>query len=264
MIEYSSLELRMPMISVDYEVGVKYTYSRGKGHENLKRELLKACDGYCMYCYAKVQVDGKDCFHLEHAIEKDLSNTNKLHNCVPNIGLACPKCNDSFKKSGQPTREDVGDKVLADFEAETCDDPAHCHTPCQAYIDIRKKYIAHRQMVLQPPLADGTEQEFGLTYNVLKGCFQPSSSNEAAKDIVWSHICKFNLNDETFKTRALHKYCKDVVETRFVQRCKGRYENRVVDVFIDYMAGCCDADVIKLCEIICALNDISPQGGRLS
>ena len=262
MIEYSCLELRMPTISVDYKAGVKYTYSGGEGHENLKRELLKASDGYCMYCYAKVQVDGKDYFHLEHAIEKELSN--KLYNCIPNIGLSCPKCNNSFKKTGQLKKDDVNDKILAEFEAKTCNEPAHCHKPCQAYIDIRKKYIKRRQIVLQPSLADGTEQEFGLTYNVLKGYFQPSSSNKAVKDLVWSHICKFNLNDEAFKTHALHKYCKDVVENKFVQRCKGRYENMVVDVFIDYIADCCDADVIRLCEIICALNDISPQGGRLS
>ncbi len=52
-----------------------------------------------MYCYTRVRVDEKLYANLEHAIEK--SNSDKLIECVPNIGLSCPVCNQTFKRIGE-------------------------------------------------------------------------------------------------------------------------------------------------------------------
>lgn len=248
----------MPMISVEYKEGIKYTYKPGKGRKNLKKALLQACDGYCMYCYAKVKIDGKDYSHLEHAVEKDFSD--KLCNCVPNIGLACATCNTSFKKCEQLKKEEIDNKILLSFDTEKCQDASHCYRPCRAYINLRGHCVDIRPMVFQPPLSDGSEKEFGIKYNVLTGLFQPSSSDSQIQAVVLEHIRRFNLNEKPYKTIELLKYCRDVVESNVVQRQKGRYGNRLVDVFIDYISGVSDADVIRLCQMIYAMNDINPQG----
>lgn len=54
-----------------------------------------------MYCYTRVLVDRKMFGNLEHAIEKN--NSDKLIECIPNIGLACPTCNQSFKRRNEKT-----------------------------------------------------------------------------------------------------------------------------------------------------------------
>lgn len=41
-----------------------------------------------MYCYSRIRVDGKLYVNLEHAIEK--KNSEKLVECISNIGIACP------------------------------------------------------------------------------------------------------------------------------------------------------------------------------
>ena len=261
MIDYRALELRMPLVTVKYEKKSEYAYSGKKGNENLKEALLKACDEYCMYCYTRVKIDGKEFFQLEHAVEKDLSS--KLRDCVPNIGLACSRCNDSFKRRGQPKKQDIDSGIMAKFEKASCPDRAHCHHPCRAYKEIRKHYISIRPIVLQPPLLDSPERELGLAYNVLEGRFQPISSNKEARSIVLAHINRFNLNDESYRTVELLRYCRDVVENKVVQRCKGRYNNKVVDVFIEHVKDCSDADITQICYIICAWNDIRPQGEAL-
>ncbi len=39
-----------------------------------------------MYCYTRVRIERNLYAELEHAIEKD--NSNRLYECVPDIGLA--------------------------------------------------------------------------------------------------------------------------------------------------------------------------------
>ncbi len=52
-----------------------------------------------MYCYTRIQVAGKYMGDLEHAIER--RNSVLLEECIPNIGIACPVCNESFKRIGE-------------------------------------------------------------------------------------------------------------------------------------------------------------------
>lgn len=52
-----------------------------------------------MYCYTRIRVDNKLYANLEHAIEKN--NSDKLIECVPNIGLSCSVCNQTFKRIGE-------------------------------------------------------------------------------------------------------------------------------------------------------------------
>lgn len=80
------LVIDLPKYNVDY-VDEIYSYKPGKGRENLKSALYKASEGYCMYCYNRIKIDENEYGHLEHAIEKVISE-EKLKNCIPNIGIS--------------------------------------------------------------------------------------------------------------------------------------------------------------------------------
>lgn len=80
----------MPNFIPKYKNNETYSY-KGKGGENLRRVLIEASKGYCMYCYTKILVDRKNFGQLEHSIEK--FNCDKLINCPVNISITCSKCN---------------------------------------------------------------------------------------------------------------------------------------------------------------------------
>ena len=90
------LTLEIPRFHPKYKKGEKYGYKNTKERDNLKKVLEKSSRGYCMYCYSRMRVDGKLYANLEHAIEK--KNSEKLIECIPNIGIACPVCNQVFKR----------------------------------------------------------------------------------------------------------------------------------------------------------------------
>ena len=93
------LLLEMPIFRPHYKRWKKYGYTNITEKNNLKDALEESTSGYCMYCYTRVRVDEKLYANLEHAIEK--SNSDKLIECIPNIGLSCPVCNQTFKRIGE-------------------------------------------------------------------------------------------------------------------------------------------------------------------
>ena len=103
------LLFEMPVFQPHYKKWKKYGYINLKEKNNLKTALEESTGGYCMYCYTRVRVDEKLYANLEHAIEK--SNSEKLIECVPNIGLSCPVCNQTFKRIGEK-REKYPKEIL--------------------------------------------------------------------------------------------------------------------------------------------------------
>ena len=83
--------MELPIFHPEYKKWIKYGYKNTKEKLNLNKVLLKSSHGYCMYCYSRVLVDEKNFGNLEHAIEK--ANSKNLIECIPNIGMTCPKCN---------------------------------------------------------------------------------------------------------------------------------------------------------------------------
>ena len=69
-----------------------------------------------MYCYSRINVDNKWYGNLEHAIEKN--NSYKLRECIPNIGAACMRCNQSLKRVGEKKRI-ISAKVIDVFESNS-------------------------------------------------------------------------------------------------------------------------------------------------
>ena len=93
------LTIEMPKFRPNYRRWKRYGWKRPTERENSKEVLLEAGRGYCMYCYTRIQVAGKYMGDLEHAIER--RNSVLLEECIPNIGIACPVCNESFKRIGE-------------------------------------------------------------------------------------------------------------------------------------------------------------------
>ena len=134
--------IEIPIFKPKYKKWKKYGYKNSIEKENLKSVLEECSNGYCMYCYTRIRIDGKFYANLEHAIEKN--NSKKLVECVPNIGLACSVCNQSLKKRGENNRR-LSQKIISDYEsASLCSTTKRkqCTVPCQvhAYPDLKTEY----------------------------------------------------------------------------------------------------------------------------
>jgi hypothetical protein len=86
----------------------------------------------------RVGVDGKLYANLEHAIEK--SNSDKLIECVPNIGLSCPVCNQTFKRIGEKKRKIPKRDIDQYEESSKCSTNSRkqCTVPCKALRRLQK------------------------------------------------------------------------------------------------------------------------------
>ncbi len=107
------LVLEIPAFKPHYKRWKKYGYKNPVEKSNLKDILEESTGGYCMYCYSRIRVDGKLYANLEHAIEK--SNSDKLIECIPDIGLSCSVCNQTFKRIGEQKRK-IPQKIIDQYE----------------------------------------------------------------------------------------------------------------------------------------------------
>lgn len=134
------LYLDIPLSQVRYKRWKRYGYLNTKEKENTKEVLLDSNGGYCMYCYSRIKVDNKVYGNLEHAIEK--SNSKKLVECIPNIGIACPVCNQSFKRIGERKRK-ITNQMRKDFEDTSrcvAEQRKQCTIPCKSLRQLQKEY----------------------------------------------------------------------------------------------------------------------------
>lgn len=210
---------------------------------------------------SRIEVDGKRFGHAEHAIEsfhtkpKRKTSTNKLLNCVPNIGVACSTCNTSFKSTGE--REFIFESNdIQSFKKSVCREPQKCHIECKAYRKIKQKYIVERKINLQPMGVLSNNKEFLLQYNLLKLEFEPRSNLNYLQqdfDFISEHIKKFNLNDGRFRTRELLIFCKDYIHDK-AQLEKGKYNNFIVDLFIEKLITLTPDKRLKLCQIVTTIG----------
>lgn len=241
------LRIKLGAFSPNYDTTKSYGYSGIKG-DNLKELLYSTSNGYCMYCFSKVNVDSKRLGHLEHSIEK--RHNDKLIECVPNISLACPKCNLSFKKVG-----DKGDiftsKQLTKFVSGDCTGEK-CTKECPQYLILKRHYLKKRNIILQPSGVKRNNKEYLIQYNLLTLEFEPDSDinySDDEKKYILSHIERFNLNDSVYRTRELLNFCKDVINGDTYLR-KGKYSNFIVDLFMKEIEGLSNDERLKLCRTI--------------
>lgn len=239
--------LDIPSFTPNYDKNMSYGYKGLNGH-NLLDLLYKTTNGYCMYCYSRIDIDSKRFGHLEHSIEK--RHSTKLMECVPNIGLACPKCNLSFKKIGDKGRI-FTKKQIESYEKVVCVQEK-CTKECSAYKKLKRVYLKKRKIILQPMGITSKKHTYKIQYNLLKLSFEPSAAvsyTDEEKEFINQHISKFNLNDSKYRTRELLKFCEDIINGDTYLR-KGKYNNYIVDLFMDKLKNLDEQARVKLCGSI--------------
>ncbi|MGN0482905.1 MAG: hypothetical protein ACI4HI_05060 [Lachnospiraceae bacterium] len=251
------LVLEMPVFRPQYKKSEKYGYKKVEEKNNLKKVLENSSEGYCMYCYTRIRVDGKLYANLEHAIEK--KNSKKLVECIPNIGLTCSVCNQIFKKSGE-TKRRLPDVAIKEYETESkcsLEKREQCAVPCRALKKLQKQYnnLPEGNIILQPMGVEGEEtgEMLTLQYDVLKMEFQPATSfhtySEKEISFIENHIRRFRLNDPEYKTRKLFEFIRNIINNdgKIPQY---EYNNLIVQQFCKQIQNKDRKDILKICKTI--------------
>lgn len=210
-----------------------------------------------MYCYNRIKIDENDYGHLEHAIEASIA-PEKLKNCIPNIGIACPKCNDKYKKVGEKQRVPSLQDIEV-FKKEADCKKEFCIKPCKAYQQLKRVYLKRSgsQFLMQPQgvnaadIGIAKERELKLQYDVLNSKFIPSMKeqySEKEKNFLLHHIDMFCLNSVERQSTQMVKFLKDTIQN------EGHYtaiefNNHVVELFVEtVLKGKNEEEILKICE----------------
>jgi 5-methylcytosine-specific restriction endonuclease McrA len=249
--------LEIPSFQPRYKKWKKYGYKDKQERQNLKDLLECTTDGFCMYCYSRVKTDGKSNAHLEHAIEKN--NSEKLMECIPNIGLACPTCNLSFKKIGEKNRQVsiVSKQKFEESSKCSVGKRKQCTMACKALRNLQKTYsgMDGGEVLLQPMnVLRSNGDVFQLQYNVLKMEFEPKEDENnkltaQERRFVKAHINRFHLNDPVYRTTQLRNFVQLVIDTNG-KIPTYEYNNLIVKLFAKQLEVKSVEERLKICSTI--------------
>lgn len=235
--------LILPDFRTSYEEDKEYGYKSSQGaHDNLCELLEKVSEKHCMYCYTNLKNDrGLTEGHLEHAIEKNDDNSI-LAECVPNIGLACAKCNTSFKRRGEKERKEFIKDEKKLIEKKTDCGKSKCKKMCTDYKRLREKYLEKGHIILQPQGVYGKDTgcDLRIQYNLNTAEFEPSVEHgeysEDERKFILDHINQFMLNEDGMRTQALFNFLEETInaEGKYLKK-RERYPNIIVDLFIEIL-----------------------------
>lgn len=251
------LLLEMPAFKPHYKKWKKYGYKNVTEKNNLKDTLEESTGGFCMYCYARIRVDKKLYADLEHAIEK--SNSDKLIECIPNIGLACSVCNQSFKRIGEKKRK-IEKNTIRQFEKTSrcsAECRKQCTVACKALRELQKEYSAgpDAEILLQPMGIRGSDSKemLALQYNVMKMEYEPAENRHTYSDselrFIKAHIKRFHLNDPEFRSRQLFDFVRNVIDHNG-KMPEYEYNNLTVMLFCEKLKGKPPEEILKICKNI--------------
>lgn len=251
------LTLEIPAFEPKYKKTIRYGYANAVEKCNLKTVLEESTGGFCMYCFSRVRVDQKLYANLEHAIEK--GNSDQLIECIPNIGLSCAVCNQTFKRIGERKRKLPGE-IIDQYEKESkcsVDNRKRCTSACKALRELQKSYscLPGAEIILQPMGIQGkdSQEELALQYNVLKMMFEPSKDRHTYSDrelgFIDAHINRFRLNDSQYRTRQLFNFVQNVIDSNG-KLPTYEYNNFIVKLFHEKLSGKSREEIVKICESI--------------
>lgn len=251
------LLLEMPVFRPRYKKRKKYGCKNQIEKNNLKNVLEKSTGGYCMYCYSRIRVDEKLYANLEHAIEK--SNSDKLIECIPNIGLSCSVCNQTFKRIGEQKRK-IQKNYIDQFEKSSkCSEECRkqCTVACKALRELQKSYskLPDAEILLQPMGIKGSDSNemLVLQYNVLNMEFEPAKSIYTYSDgelrFMEAHIKRFRLNDSKYRSRQLFDFVRNVIDNNGIMPTY-EYNNLIVRLFCEKLSGKSQKEILKICKSI--------------
>lgn len=227
--------IKIPNYKVDFKLDVDYSYSHGK--DEIKNLLIQTSKGYCMYCYSRILNDKKNYGHLEHTIEQEI--VPELKECHQNLSIACPTCNNSFKKKEQNKR-----KIIISTIFDCNNKINNCQNYCQNYGQIATKYMQNmiendlQKILLKPHIIinnDRPNTQFEIMYDLLDFKFKPSNNvnySTLDKEYIQSHIDKFGLNDSSFETDVIREVLNDFFYYGKIPK-EERYSNWIGDLFIE-------------------------------
>lgn len=249
--------LELPVFNPKYKKWKKYGYINKKEKAELKEVLEESTEGYCMYCFSRIRVDGKLYANLEHAIEK--GNSEKLTECIPNIGLSCSVCNQTFKRIGKKKRK-LSESVMNQFEKNSrCSikKRKQCTIPCKALRTLQKNYSAlpEAEIVLQPMGIKGcdTNEELNLQYNVINMEFEPAKDkytySRKEVEFIEAHIRRFRLNDPKYRSRQLFDFVRNVIDHEG-KIPSYEYNNLIVELFRKKLLDKSKEESLKICQSI--------------
>lgn len=249
--------LNIPEFQVKYKKWKKYGYEKQEEKENLKNSLKEASNGYCMYCYSRIVIDNKWNGNLEHAIEKN--NSDKLKECIPDIGISCAACNQSFKRIGERKRK-LPKSIKKKFEENskcTIEKRKQCTVPCKALRNLQVEYskCTDAEIILQPMGITGTnsKEPFALQYDVLEMKFLPNLAlHNYSKDetvFINKHILRFHLNDPKFRTKELLNFVENIINSKGILP-HYEYNNLVVQLFAEKIKNKTQSERLSICNKI--------------
>ncbi len=240
----------IPVFVPIYDRTKKYGWSRY--YDELWNLLKDTTDGYCMYCYDSVWINGQRRGQIEHGIEKTNSR-EFLTDCVPNLGLACSNCNEKYKRKGEEKRK-LSVKSIKQFEDGICR-RFDCKEPCNQFRKLRMEYTRLGKIIPQP--FESRSRENGpvlrMQYDLLKCEYIPSKNsgayNKEELDIIYHHIELFGLNRPERKNYEVGKYCKNVIDFQsFMQDVE--YNNLVVELLRKKLMKLDIKEAVKICKIV--------------
>lgn len=240
----------MPVFVPFYHVDKKYGWTKYK--DELWQLLSGTTGGYCMYCFDSILINGQRRGQIEHGIEKN-NSLNRLTDCVPNLGIACEVCNDSYKRRGELKRK-LPEESIKEFEKGGCLN-YDCKKACDKFVKLRREYVQNGKILLQPfsCKSEETGQELRIQYDLLKCKYIPSQSYKRynAEDIalIEAHIEQFGLNSAERRNYEIARYCQNVIDNESVM--KGiKYNNMIVDLFREKLLHLELTKAIKICEAV--------------
>lgn len=245
----------IPEFLPQYKINKTYGYCNEYKRKELQQLLCQVSKGYCMYCYNLVKINGHIYGDLEHGIEKSIEE-DKLKECIPNIGIACSKCNQKYKRYGEKKRILFIKKEQLFFK----DCKENCTTFCNEMLEIRKKYIKNGKILVQPHYNYIYEKKnLRIQYDLLNAKYIPSKKviyDSEEIEVIEGHINLFQLNNPERRNREVALYCKNVFDNRNLLT-EIHYNNYIVDLLREKLERVNNIDLaLEICKIIYFANFI--------
>lgn len=240
--------LDLPIYKPVYAKEKKYGFY-GQEKKNTLALLTDLSHGYCMYCFNRIVINGNHYGQIEHGIERKIAK--QLVNCVPNLGLACSKCNQSYKSIGEKQRKLTPNQIEKLKEC-TCN-AGNCKEICDTFSTCRKYYMKKWKIILQPfGYQNRNKVLYKIQFNLLTGEYIPNENelySEEDKSFIEAHIKFFGLNDVARRNKELAIYCKNVIAEQSI--LDGITVNHlIVELFRKKLAGIPLEKAIRICEIV--------------
>ncbi len=241
-------------------------YYTGKERGTIKKLLISASQGYCMYCGKVLSYDKTESFQIEHSVDKAGNYnqySNALTNCKYNLAAACSLCNQVYKKR-------VEKLDFTKYQIPTkC--PAICAQMCEDYKKMREAYCKENAIILQPQGYADETCTYEIGYNIFSHIYEADGGDYSPEALFFieNHIARFHLNGAMYSENIIDIcveicdfYEKGIVTTsNLLDIEKNRQQSNVIGKkFVEHLIGCFKDEIVEAlvdyCKMIVVLSVI--------